>query len=380
MGDWIHLSRAHLTGVEEEYVLEALRSGWVAPVGPMVDRFEKAMAARLGVADAVALSSGTAALHVALSELGARPGRVVVLPTMTFVASANAVAYTGAEPVFVDSLRSDGTVDPELLLDTVRSLLDAGTDVAAVMSVDLFGRACDYAAIEPALAELGIPLVEDAAEGLGSTRDGRAVGAFGRCGVLSFNGNKILTTSGGGMLVSDDTALTERARHLSTQAREATPWYEHTETGFNYRLSNVLAALGLAQLSRFDGMLARRQEIRQQYATALADVPGVDVLGSCVPAGATDNCWLTCITLDPLRVGVTPTQVIEKLRAADVEARHVWKPMHRQPLFRTARARVTGASDHLFRTSLALPSGSELDDDDLHRVRGALADALGAPR
>ncbi len=380
MSGRIHLSRAQVTEVEEELVLEALRSGYLAPLGPMVDRFESAVAERVGVAAAVAVSSGTAALHLALLGVGAGPGRIVVLPSLTFVASANAVLYTGAEPYFVDSSPEDGSVDPELLLTAVRSLLEAGDDVAAVMTVDIFGRACDYAAIEPALAELGVPLVEDAAEGLGSRRDGRSVGAFGRCAALSFNGNKIMTTSGGGMLVSDDTALVDRARHLATQAREPVPWYEHTEMGFNYRLSNILGALGVGQLSRLDSMVGRRREIHTAYGEAVADVAGLELLGEPAPADVQDNCWLTCVTLDPDRIPVSPTEVIGKLEAADIEARRLWNPMHLQPMFARSRSLLTGTSERLFRTGIALPSGSELDDDDIDRVRSALRDAVGVSR
>ena len=242
--------------------MEALRSGWAAPAGPMVDRFESEVALRTGVAGALALSSGTAALHLALLDVGARAGRLVVVPSMTFVASANAVVYTGAEPVFVDADPRDGNVDPALLIHAVDTLRAEGRDVCAVMTVDLFGRVVDYAGIVPALSERGIPLVEDAAEALGAHRGGQAAGSFGRAAALSFNGNKILTTSGGGMLLSDDLELLARARHLSAQARDPAPWYEHTEIGYNYRLSNVLAALGVAQLSRLDDMMSRRRGVR----------------------------------------------------------------------------------------------------------------------
>ena len=245
MSDQIFMSRAHVTDVEERLVLEALRSGWVAPLGPMVDRFEHEVAERTGVAHALALSSGTAALHLALLHVGARPGRVVVLPSMTFAASANAVAYTGATPVFIDAQAGDANVDVDLLLEAVRTLRDEGADIAAVMAVDLFGRCVDYDRLSPALAQLGVPLVEDAAEALGAGTPEGAAGSFGIAAALSFNGNKIMTTSGGGMLLSDDKDLIDRARYLSTQARQPAPWYEHTEVGYNYRMSNILAALGV---------------------------------------------------------------------------------------------------------------------------------------
>lgn len=248
----IFLSKADVGSVEEQFVLDALRSGWVAPLGPDVDAFEAEIAGRLGVAGALALSSGTAALHLALLHLGAGPGNCVVLSSMTFAASANAVAYTGATPVFVDSQANDGNVDPGLLIDAVDTLVAEGQKVAAVMTVDLFGRCAEYGSISAELARRGIPLVEDAAEALGAQYEGHTAGSFGRAAALSFNGNKIMTTSGGGMLVSDDLELIERARYLSTQARQPVPWYEHTDIGYNYRLSNLLAALGRAQLSRLE--------------------------------------------------------------------------------------------------------------------------------
>jgi len=373
--DRIFLSKADVTELEEKYVLEALRSGWVAPLGPEVDAFEREVAARVGVGHAVALTSGTAALHLALLGLGARPGTVVVLPTLTFVASAGAVAYTGAEPVFVDA-GPDGNVDPALLLAAVDTLRREGVTVAAAMTVDLFGRCADYDALADGLAQRGVPLLEDAAEALGATYRGRAAGSFGRAAVLSFNGNKVMTTSGGGMLLSDDETLIARARHLSTQAREPVAHYEHTEIGYNYRLSNILAALGRAQLSRLDEMVERRRAIRDRYARAAASLDGVAVLGR---GGArddgSDNCWLTCLVLDdtrPADVGA----VLAHLDTHGIEARHLWKPMHLQPVFASRRAFVSGTSERLFRTGMTLPSGSALTEQDVERVVGALPAAL----
>ncbi|MBT9257623.1 aminotransferase class I/II-fold pyridoxal phosphate-dependent enzyme [Phycicoccus sp. MAQZ13P-2] len=371
------LSQAHVTRVEEELVLEALRSGWVAPLGPFVDRFESEVAARVGVRSAVALSSGTAALHLALLHAGARPGRVVVLPSMTFAATANAVLYTGAEPVFVDSRRDDANVDPGLLLETVAGLLRDGRDVAAVVTVDLFGRTADHDVIDPGLADLGVPHVEDAAEALGAGLRGRAAGSFGQSAALSFNGNKIMTTSGGGMLLSDDLALIERARYLATQARQPAPWYEHTEAGYNYRMSNLLAALGVGQLSRLDEMIARRRTIRDRYVEAFAHLPGVSVLGrDAARSDDEDNCWLTCVVLDPEATRATPDSVVAYLGAAGVEARHLWKPMHLQPMYRDAQMVDTGACADLFARGVTLPSGSALSDGDIERVVGVFTEAL----
>lgn len=362
----IHLSLAQVTEVEERFVLDALRSGWVAPLGPHVDAFEHEMAERVGVNHALALSSGTAALHLALLELGAGPGRVVVLPSMTFAASANAVTYTGATPVFVDSCEEDGNVSPSLLAEALDALLAEGTDVAAVMTVDLFGRAADYTSIQPLLAEREVPLVEDAAEALGASHGDRAAGSFGRVAALSFNGNKILTTSGGGMLLTDDTALADHARKLSTQAREPVGWYEHLETGFNYRMSNLLAALGRGQLTRLDEMITRRHQIREQYRQRLSDTPGLTVLGG-DDTGA-DNCWLTCLVLDREHYPYGATEMIEALNSQDIDARYLWKPMHKQPLFAGARSYIDGTAERLFAQGITLPSGSGLSTPQVDRV------------
>jgi len=373
----IHLSKADVTAVEQAYVADAMQSGWIAPLGPHVDGFEREICERLGVQHALALSSGTAALHLALLGVGVQPGTAVVVPSMTFAASAWPVVYCGAVPVFVDS-GEDGNLDPGLFLDAVDTLQREGMAVSAAVSVDLFGRCADYTELAPALEERGIPLVEDAAEALGATYAGNAAGTFGAAGVLSFNGNKIMTTSGGGMLVSDDADLITRARYLSTQARQPAVHYEHTEVGHNYRLSNVLAALGRGQLSRLDEMLKRRRDIRLKYVEALGDVPGVSFLGR-DGAGRPDdedNCWLTCIVLDPAVAGADRDGVIAALAAEDIESRPLWKPMHLQPVFAEARAFVTGTSQRLFERGVTLPSGSGLTDGEIERVVGTLASAL----
>ena len=375
MPERIHLSKAHVTQVEEDLLVEAIRSGWVAPLGPFVDRFEREMAERVGVAGALALSSGTAALHLALLDVGAGPGRVVVLPSMTFAATANAVLYTGARPVFIDALTDDANVDPQLALEAIDTLRAEGQDVAAFVSVDLFGRACDYTALAPGLADRGVPLVEDAAEALGASHRGRAAGSFGRSAALSFNGNKIMTTSGGGMLLSDDEDLLARARYLSTQARQPVPWYEHTEMGFNYRMSNLLAAVGVGQLSRLDEMIARRRAIRDRYAAGLATISGLTFLGRNAARGDTeDNCWLTCVVLP--EGAPSPGAVMASLETVQIEARHLWKPMHLQPVFSSARSFTTGAAEELFDRGVTLPSGSELTDDQIDRVIEAVHVAL----
>ena len=374
MSGRIHLSKADVTALEEAYVVAAIRSGWCAPLGPDVDAFEAEVAAYVGVEHALALASGSAALHLAMLEVGAAPGRVVLLPTMTFAATANAIAYTGATPVFVDARPDDANLDPDLLVEAVDALRDEGADVCAVVTVDLFGSVCDYASIEPALAERGIPLIEDAAEALGASRGGRSAGSFGRASALSFNGNKIMTTSGGGMLLSDDGDLVAHARKLSTQAREPVAWYEHTEVGYNYRLSNLLAAFGRAQLERLPGMIARRRAIREHYRAALEPL-GAELLGG---PSEDDNCWLTGVVL-PAHVvpgGVTP--LIGRLDAQGIEARHLWKPMHQQPLFSQHRSFLNGVSDDLFERGVVLPSGSALSDDDIDRVAAVVLAEIGS--
>lgn len=372
----VYLSRADVTEVEVSFVVEALRSGWVAPLGPHVDAFEAEVAKRVGVAGALALSSGTSALHLALLGLGAGPGTYIPCSSMTFAASVNAIRYTGASPVLIDSDSLDGNVDARLLLDAVDVLRAEGKNVPAAMVVDLFGRCADYSYIEAGLSDRNVALIEDAAESLGARHGSTAAGHFGQVAVLSFNGNKVMTTSGGGMLLSDDLGLLDRARYLSTQARQPVPWYEHTEVGYNYRLSNLLAALGRGQLTRLDQMIGRRRAIRKQYVEALAPAPGVRFLGHTTTSLAEDNCWLTCIIVDPQVAGVSAGDLIEKLAADDIEARHLWKPMHLQPAFHRERVFVTGQSERLFATGLALPSGSSLTDNDIERVLAILLPAL----
>ncbi|MBA4084738.1 DegT/DnrJ/EryC1/StrS family aminotransferase [Janibacter terrae] len=373
MSERILMSQALVGDLEEKYVLDAVRSGWVAPLGPHVDAFEREIAERVGVRHALALSSGTAALHLALIHLGARPGTKVVTSSMTFAATANAVAYTGAEPVFVDSQESDGNVDAPLMLEAVEALQSEGADVVAAIPVDLFGRAVDYDVLVPGLAELGVPLLEDAAEALGASLGDASAGSFGRAAALSFNGNKIMTTSGGGMLLSDDGDLVAHARKLSTQSREPVPWYEHTEIGYNYRLSNVLAALGRGQLERLDAMIVRRREIRERYVAAFADLP-LRFLGrgSDDRDDAQDNCWLTTVVLEAARADA----IVEAMTEEQIEVRHLWKPMHLQPVFAKARAFGGSVSEDLFRRGVTLPSGPALTDDQIDRVIAAMRAVL----
>ncbi|MFQ1003404.1 DegT/DnrJ/EryC1/StrS family aminotransferase [Modestobacter sp. SSW1-42] len=370
----ILLSSPDVGGREQEMVAAAIASGWIAPLGPMVDAFEQRIAERCGREHAVALSSGTAALHLALLELGARPGRAVVVPTMTFVATANAVTYTGAEPVFVDCDPETGVLSPALLDAALSALGAEGTPVTAVVPVDLLGRCADYTAIDAVCARHGVPVVSDAAEALGSSWQGRPAGSFGAVAALSFNGNKIMTTSGGGMLLTDDAATAQRIRYLSTQARQPAVHYEHTEAGYNYRLSNLLAALGLAQLERLDEMIGRRRALREHYAALVDGVPGVRVFQR--DGDAADNCWLTALLVDPAVAGWSVDDLRQALDDADIESRPLWKPMHRQPLFAGARGHLDGSADRLFATGLTLPSGSALTAGQVDTVLETLGDFL----
>jgi dTDP-4-amino-4,6-dideoxygalactose transaminase len=360
--------------LEEEYVLRALRSGWVAPTGPEVTAFEGEVAERIGVGHAVALSSGTAALHLAMLGVGVEPGDVVIVSTLTFAASANAVVYTGAHPCFVDC-RADGNLDPVLLDEAIRDQRSQGRRVAAVMAVDMLGRVVDVDAVAAVCESHGVPLLEDAAEALGASYHGVPAGRFGRAAALSFNGNKIMTTSGGGMLLSDDRDLAEHARFLSTQAREPVAHYEHRHIGYNYRLSNILAALGRAQLARLDDMIARRRAIRRRYRALVADLPGITVFQD--EPDAEDNCWLTALLVDPDLAPVKAADLMDGLETRDIEARPLWNPMHRQPVFADAPAYLSGVSDRLFAHGVTLPSGSVHDDATIERVCSAVLEVLG---
>ena len=352
-------------------MLRALHSGWVAPVGPEVNAFEAELAAATGRVHAVALSSGTAALHLALLNLGVGPGDVVVTATMTFAATANAIVYTGARPVFVDCDETGG-LSAYLLADAIDDQLQHGVSVKAVLPVDLLGKVADYAAIEKVAANRGLPVLSDAAESLGARRDARPAGSFGDAAAVSFNGNKVMTTSGGGALLTDDGEMAGRARYLATQARQPVLHYEHTEVGYNYRLSNLLAALGRAQLARLDQMIERRRQIRLAYRSLFAFVPGVQVFGG--PDGSDgegrdrDNFWLTSILVDPDVSGWRGSELIRILGEADIEARPLWKPMHAQPVFASAASYLDGTSDLLFEQGVSLPSGSAMTAEQLGLV------------
>jgi dTDP-4-amino-4,6-dideoxygalactose transaminase len=362
----IYLSPPEVGPEERKMLLAAFDSNWIAPTGPDLDAFEREFAERVEVEHAVGLSSGTAALHLGLMLSGVGPGDDVLVPSFTFVATAAAVTYLGANPVFVDCSPSTWTVDPALVAEELADRARHGRLPAAVVSVDLYGQSADYDALVPLCHEYEIPLIEDAAEALGATYRGRPAGSFGRAAVFSFNGNKIITTSGGGMLVADSGDLIDRARHLANQARDPFPHYEHSVIGYNYRLSNLLAALGRAQLRGLESRIERRHAINGAYRSALGDLPGIRFMP--IADYGEPNWWLTCITVDPEQFGADGEQIRLALEAVDIEARPTWKPLHLQPVFKGAPTVGGSICAGIFERGLCLPSGSALSEGDLGRV------------
>lgn len=374
----ILLSGPDMSDAERAAVIEAFDSGWIAPLGPAVDAFELAMAERLGRRCAVALSSGTAALHLGLLAWGVGPGDVVPTSTMTFAATANAITYTGATPYFIDADPWTGQMNPDLLEEVMAELHRDGRSVPAIVPVDLLGNCVDYTRISEIAAKYGARVLADSAESLGASHAGIPAGKHGHAAILSFNGNKVMTTSGGGMYLTDDEEVAARVRHLATQAREPVAHYEHREIGYNYRLSNLLAGVGLAQLSRLDGMMERRRARREAYAALVADVPGVEVFQRA--GDEHDNCWLTALVVDPEIAAFHAAELAESMVTTGIECRPLWKPMHLQPVFAAMPARVTGASELLFSTGVTLPSGSALSVRECAQVDEVLHAFLAARR
>jgi dTDP-4-amino-4,6-dideoxygalactose transaminase len=376
--DRLYLSAPNVSETEIERVVSALRSGWVAPSGPELTGFEEDIARFVGVPHAVALASGTAALHLGLKYLGVGPGDTVVVPTLTFGATAFAVTYVGAEPVFVDVEETSWNLDPEALASLLAARARQGQLPKAIVSVDLFGRPADYGSLLGIANHYGVPILEDAAEALGATAGAKSAGSFGVAGVFSFNGNKIMTTSGGGMLVTDNPEMADKVRFWSTQSREAHPWYEHEEIGYNYRLSNILAALGRGQLERLPSMINRRREMQRRYASGLeAGLPGVHVVGD--PPWGRGNSWLTTVRFDPMLYPNAPTNIRLELDRRNIESRPIWKPLHMQPVFAQSRGYVTGVAERLFGESLCLPTGVITSDEDIDEVIDTVTKALGGP-
>lgn len=376
--NYIYLSPPHMSGFEKEYIDEAFATNWVAPLGPNVDAFEREMAEYLGVLGTAAVSSGTAALHLAVRLMGVKPGDEVFCSTLTFIASTNPIVYQGGVPVFIDSEPESWNMSPQALKRAFEDRQRIGKLPKAVLVVNLFGQSADYDAIKAICDPYNVPIIEDAAESLGAVYHGKQTGTLGKIGILSFNGNKIITTSGGGMLVSDDFEALEKARFLSTQARDSARHYQHSEMGYNYRMSNILAGIGRGQLKVLDKRIGARRAIFHRYREELASIPGIDFMPDICEGCSTH--WLTALTINPEITGVFALDVMDALASEHIESRPIWKPMHRQPLFRYhdyyPHEENVSVSDSLFMQGLCLPSGSSLSPQDQTRVIQAIKDTL----
>lgn len=366
----ILLSTPHMGDREHQFVTEAFETNWIAPIGPHVDAFEQEFCITVGSSHATAVSSGTAALHLALKLVGVGAGDEVFCSSLTFSASANPIAYLGAKPVFIDSDRLSWNMDPHLLQAALEQRAKVGKLPKAVILVHLYGQSADIDPILAACQQYGVPMIEDAAEALGATYKGRSPGTFGTVGIFSFNGNKIITTSGGGMLVSEDASITSKAKFLATQARDPAPHYQHSEIGYNYRLSNVLAGIGRGQLLVLSDRVAARRRNCEVYEKALGSIPGVEFMPE-APWGSATR-WLTCLTIDPAAFGADREQIRLALAAEQIEVRPVWKPLHMQPIFKDCDCFGGEVAEDLFDRGLCLPSGSNLSDEDLDCVIGAI--------
>ena len=373
--DRIYLSPPHLGRHELNYLHKAIEDNWVAPAGPNLTGFEQDLCQHTGAAHAVALTSGTAAIHLGLKLLEVGPGDEVLCPSFTFVATANPVLYLGATPVFVDSEPTTWNLDPALLRTAIEDRLRLGKRPKALIIVHLYGMPALLTELLAVAAEYGIPVLEDAAEALGARYQGRPVGTFGKVGVFSFNGNKILTTSGGGALVTNHADYARRALYLATQAKDDAPHYQHAEVGYNYRLSNLLAGIGRGQMELLEDRVKKRREIYAWYQDKLRDVPGL-TFGPAEPAGTRGTRWLTTVLLDPAETSVTPAQLRRHLETRNIESRPLWKPLHLQPLFAGAPVYGGAVCANLFERGLCLPSGSAMTEDDLRRVLEAIQEVM----
>ena len=367
----ILLSTPHIGELEQKFVQEAFDTNWIAPVGPHVDAFEQEFCQVVGAKHSAAVSSGTAALHLALELAGIQPGDEVFCSTLTFIASASPITYLKAKPVFIDSDRTTWNIDPNLLREALEKRAKIGKLPKAVVIVHLYGQSADIDPILAACSEYEVPLIEDAAESLGATYKGKSPGIFGKIGIFSFNGNKIITTSGGGMLVSEDENIVARARFLATQARDPAPHYQHTVVGYNYRLSNILAGIGRGQLRVLEDRVNARRHNFEVYQQALGKLPGIEFMPEASFGRATR--WLTCLTIDPAAFGVDREKVRTELAKQKIEARPVWKPLHLQPVFAECECIGGAIAEDLFDRGLCLPSGSNLTMEDLERVINAIA-------
>ena len=370
----IHLSPPHMGPRERALLMEAFDSNWIAPLGPHVDAFERELSAVVAVAHAAALSSGTAALHLALEILGVGRDDEVMCASLTFAATANAIAYCGAKPIFVDC-DATWTIDPNLVEEELKRRARVNRLPKALIAVDLYGQCADYDALTRICQPFDVPIIEDAAEALGSTYRGRPAGGMGAMAAFSFNGNKIITTSGGGMLVTERADWAQRARFLATQARDPAPHYQHSTIGYNYRLSNLLAAVGRGQLQELTARVDARRATYEWYAGVFAGCDGLELMPE-APYGRS-NRWLTCVTLDPNRAVCDREKLRLAFEAANIESRPVWKPMHLQPIFRDAPMVGGAVSERLFSYGLALPSGSSMNASDRDRIQAVAETVLG---
>ena len=367
----IWLSSPHIGANELQYVNEAFATNWIAPLGPHVNSFEQGLQEITQTKHAAALSSGTSAIHLALILLGVKSGDTVFCQSITFSASANPIAYQGAIPVFIDSEEDTWNMDPILLRIALQEAKHNGKLPKAIIPVHLYGMPAKMEDIIPIAEEFGVPIIEDAAEALGSNINQKPCGSFGKFGVLSFNGNKIITTSGGGALLSNNEAMIEKARFLSTQARDTAPHYQHSHIGYNYRMSNVLAGIGRGQLEVLNERVEARRSNYNRYVSYFSRLNenGFNIKFQEEPDGYFSNRWLTCILIDPkLNNGLTREIVRLILDEENIESRPLWKPMHQQPIFANCKSYINGVSDKLFEEGLCLPSGSNLTDEEFDRI------------
>ncbi len=366
----IFLSPPHMSGCEIEYVKEAFESNYIAPLGPQIDAFEKGFCDKVGAKYALALSSGTAAIHLALRGLNVGPGDIVFASTLTFIGSVSPIVFQGATPVFIDSDVKSWNLDPDLLSDELKRCSKINTLPKAVIVTDLYGQCADYDRMFDVCNKYEVPVVLDAAEALGASYKGRSAGNGARAAIYSFNGNKIITTSGGGMLVSDDKNFIDYARKLSQQAREDFPYYEHIEIGYNYRMSNIVAGIGRGQLEVLDERVERKREIFEYYKKALDDIPGIEFMPEADYGNS--NRWLTVILIDSEEFGATSEEVRLKLETENIESRPIWKPMHLQPVFKGCKIIGGEVAENLYEKGLCLPSGTALAAEDLDRIITAI--------
>ncbi len=366
----LFLSPPHMSGNEQQRIAEVFASNYVAPVGPHLALFEERFAAAVGVEFSVALASGTAALHLALRQLNLQPDDEVLCSTLTFCASANPIAYEHARPVFLDADWVSWNMDPNLVEEELTDCARRGKLPRAIILVDLLGQAADIDTIRQIADRYEVPIIEDAAEALGASYRGRPVGQGGWCSTFSFNGNKIITTSGGGMLCSDDQRVIDQARYLSTQAREPLPYYHHEVVGYNYRLSNVLAGIGLAQLDVLPERVRVKRELFDFYRRELDDLPGLTFMP--VAKYGEPNCWLSTMLVEPVEFGMDCEALRQAMERENLEARRVWKPMHCQPTFVGCRYRGGAVAEQIFAQGISLPSGTAMDNADRQRVVRAI--------